>query len=165
MTENSIHIRTADLIDIPLLFRLIRESFRDVAERFGLTAENCPKHPSNCMDAWVENDLKRGVVYFILEKGHVAAGCVALEKASPDVCYLERLAVLPRYRNNGFGLALVDHVLSEARRMGVKQVGIGIIAKQAELAAWYEKIGFVAGEIKAFAHLPFMVAFMTFTTS
>jgi len=163
MNVPKVLIRTADAADIPLLSNLIRESFRDVAERFGLTAENCPKHPSNCTDEWVEHDLKRGVVYFILEKDHAGAGCVAMERASADECYLERLAVLPQFRKNGFGRVMVDHVLAEAKRMGAKQVGIGIIAKQAELAAWYKNIGFVEREVKSFSHLPFMVAFMALT--
>jgi hypothetical protein len=33
--------------DIDRLARLIRHSFADVARRFALTPQNCPKHPSN----------------------------------------------------------------------------------------------------------------------
>ncbi len=49
-------IRKADSCDISLLAGLVREGFQYVAERFGLTLENCPKHPSHCTD---DKELKR----------------------------------------------------------------------------------------------------------
>jgi GNAT superfamily N-acetyltransferase len=145
-----IHIREADSHESSLLSHLIRKAYREVAERFNLTPENCPKHPSNCSDEWIENDFKRGVVYYILELDDAPIGCAALEKADPDHCYLERLAVTPPHRNNGFGKALVDHVLAQARVFKMKSVGIGIISEQVDLKSWYRKIGFVEKEPKRF---------------
>ena len=162
MTANTIYIREADSDDVPLLAGLIRDSFRDVAERFSLTPENCPKHPSNCEAEWIESDLARGVTYYILEHNGTPAGCVALEIAGPDLCYLERLAVLEEKRRQGFGRALVDHVFAEAKALRTKQIGIGIIAADTELKSWYQKIGFTEEETKEFEHLPFLVTFMTY---
>ena len=88
-------IRVGTQKDVAVLAEIIRISFRDVAERFGLTQENCPTHPSNCTVDWVHRDMDRGVTYFILEAEGIASGCVALELASSELCYLERLAVLP----------------------------------------------------------------------
>ena len=51
-----LHIREADSSDVSLLGVLVRECFQDVAERFNLTLENCPKHPSHCTD---DKELKR----------------------------------------------------------------------------------------------------------
>jgi GNAT superfamily N-acetyltransferase len=153
-------IRRADSGDIPLLTGIIRRSFQTVAERFGLTPENCPKHPSNCSVDWIERDLSRGVQYFILENDGNPAGCAAMEHA-PGACYLERLAVLPEERGKGYGLALVRHILMKAEALGAGEVGIGIIAAQTDLKEWYEKIGFIAGDIRDFPHLPFRVLFMS----
>jgi ribosomal protein S18 acetylase RimI-like enzyme len=157
---NNIDIRETNSADIPLLVRLIRDSYHDVAQRFGLTPENCPKHPSNCTDKWIEKDFDRGVTYYILESNNAPVGCIALEKTSSDVCYLERLAVLPEYRRNGFGKLLVDHVICQAKASGVKEISIGIIAEDIELKQWYQKIGFIKRDTKGFSHLPFMVTFM-----
>ena len=154
-------IKLANLEDSALLCRLIRDSFRDVAERFSLTLQNCPKHPSNYTEEWVQKDFARGVTYLILSQNNVPVGCVALEKANDDLCFLERLAVLPEKRRKGFGRTLVDHVFSKARVMGAKEISIGIIAAQTELNRWYQKIGFVEGETKEFPHLPFQVTLMT----
>jgi len=155
--------RTCTQEDIGILTEIIRKSFQDVAERFGLTQENAPSHPSNCTHNWIRYDMERGVTYFILENENQIAGCVASEQANPKVCYLERLAVLPEKRNRGFGKTLVERVFSKARELGADCVSIGIIAKQTELKNWYKKLGFVEGETKKFLNLPFPVTFMSYT--
>ncbi len=161
MISNIVHIREANSADISLLSRLVRQSYRDVADRFTLTPANCPKHPSNCTDEWIENDFGRGISYFILEQRGIPAGCVAIERAETDLCYLERLAVLPRERKKGLGSQLVEHAFHTARGRGSKKISIGIIAAQTELKQWYRKFGFAEGETKEFSHLPFRVTFMT----
>jgi GNAT superfamily N-acetyltransferase len=153
-------IREASAGDIPLLAALIRDSFRDVAERFALTPESCPTHPSFCSDEWVDTAMGKGVRFFLLEEDGHACGCVALEKAGPDVCYLERLAVLPQCRRKGHGKSLVLHVLEEARGAGAERVEIGIIAARTELRDWYLGLGFAETGKKRLEHLPFEVAFM-----
>ncbi len=155
-------IREANSTDASLLSGLICEAYREVADRFGLTLENCPKHPSNCTQEWIENDFGRGVIYFILERSGEPVGCVGLEKANPQLYYLERLAVLPSSRRKGLGKALVDHIFMTARALGAKQISIGIIAHDKELKRWYQRMGFVEEKTKAFEDLPFLVTFMTY---
>lgn len=153
-------IKEATKEDIPLLSRLIRSSFRDVAERFHLTPQNAPKHPSNCTEEWVRTAMDKGNRYFLLEALERPCGCVALERANPQVCYLERLAVLPEVRKRGFGEILVRHAVEEVRKIGDQRLEIGIIAEQSDLRDWYIKRGFVLTHTRRFEHLPFEVAFM-----
>jgi ribosomal protein S18 acetylase RimI-like enzyme len=161
----SYQVRTCTSEDIGVLAETIRDSFRDVAERFGLTEENCPRHASNCTPDWIEKDMDRGITYFVMESEGRVAGSVALEQAKPGVYYLERLAVIPGQRRRGIGKALVAHVLSEARGFGCSRVGIGVIADQTELKDWYRKIGFEETDNREFAHLPFLVTFMYYRLS
>jgi N-acetylglutamate synthase-like GNAT family acetyltransferase len=153
-------IREAKEIDKGILVKLIHESFRDVAEKFALTAENCPKFGAFNAKDRVDGDFKKGVRYYILQENGRACGCVALEKAGQDVCYLGKLAVLPEHRNKGFGQALVNHLFEQAGQMGIRRVEIGLISKHRKLKTWYKKFGFVQNRTKKFDHLPFMVAFM-----
>lgn len=180
--------------DIDRLSRLTRESFADVANRFGLTPQNCPKHPSNYTREWVERDLARGVRYFILIVDGTAVGCVGVEKASPATgnrlpehdfgtpgrasrishsstsdnavqnrcleVYMERLAILPPHRGQGYGTRLVRHAISQARKSGASTVGIGIIAADSGLKDFFTALGFEEGETKTFPHLPFAVVFL-----
>jgi len=154
-------IRMAGKGYIQPLSQLIRTAHKDVADRFSLTTENCPKHPSNCTANWIENDIERGVVYYLSESEKKLTGCVALEYAAPGLGYLERLSVLPQYRKKGFGRKLTEHAFVRARQQGINTISIGIIANFLELRTWYEKIGFVEGETKTFPHLPFQVLLMT----
>jgi GNAT superfamily N-acetyltransferase len=159
--KNLPQIREAKRSEAELLARIIRKSFLDVAERFNLPPERTPTHPSNCQPDWVEKAMAKGVTYYVMEQDGRAVGCVALENAGEGVFYLERLAVLPEIRRNGYGSMLVDRALNEARRMGAKTVQIGIIAEQTELENWYARRGFKTTGRKSFDHLPFTVAFMS----
>ena len=98
-------IRETSKADISILFDILRNSFAGVAKRFNLTVENCPKNLAFCTEQRIEDDFNRGLKYYILENDGQACGCIALEKAGPDACYLERLAVLPERRKKGFGKA------------------------------------------------------------
>jgi N-acetylglutamate synthase-like GNAT family acetyltransferase len=153
-------IRDANEVDKEILVTLVRNSFRDVAEKFALTGENCPKFPAFNAKERVESDFQKGLKYYILEDDGRPCGCVALEKAGPDLCYLGRLAVLPQYRNRGFGRALVNHLFEKAEKTGIRRIEIGIISKHRKLKNWYKKSGFIQKSTKKFDHLPFMVAFM-----
>ena len=146
--------------DGPTVVRILRRACATVAERFGLTPENCPKNLAFCTEDRVREDLERGLRYYFLEEGAEVCGCVALEKARPEVCYLERLAVLPERRSQGFGTALVHHALTEAAKIGAARVEIGIISEDTRLKDWYGRFGFVQTGTKTFDHLPFVVAFM-----
>jgi len=153
-------IRDSTEDDISLLTDLIRESFKDVAERFNLTAYNAPSHPSNCTEEWIIKAIQKGNKYYILEYQGVPCGCVALEEANSEVCYLERLSVLPNYRIKGFGKALVNHIIHKAKKITAKRIEIGIIAENLELKNWYIKQGFIERDIIKYEHLPFKVLFL-----
>lgn len=155
-------ILEAKATDMNDLAKVIRYSFATVAQQFGLTPENCPKHPSNCTVEWIEADMKRGVTYYLLEFEFNIIGCVALEKTTEKICYLERLAVVPDKRNQGFGQQLLNYFQSQAKSMGFTKIGIGIINKQHALKQWYKKLGFIETGTKTFEHLPFTVAFMEY---
>jgi N-acetylglutamate synthase-like GNAT family acetyltransferase len=153
-------IRQASSEDQEVLAEIIRESFRDVAQRFGLTGENAPAHASNCRPDWIARDMARGVCYFILSQNARPVGCVAVENPRPEVCYLERLAVLPEMRGRHFGSALVRQALDFAVSKQAEKVSIGVIDAHVELQEWYKRFGFVPVGTRCFPHLPFQVCFM-----
>jgi N-acetylglutamate synthase-like GNAT family acetyltransferase len=161
----AVEIRPAGSQDIIRITAIIRAAFGVVARRFQLTPHNCPKHPSNCTENWVARDLARGVTYYLATIDRQPVGCMGVELASGEDCYLERLAVLPHYQRKGIGAALVGRGLDQARRLGVRKVGVAIIAAQSELAQWYQRLGFTHAGTRRFDHLPFEVAFLTTETT
>ncbi len=154
-------IRPATEADAPVLASLVSQANQDVARRFGLTPQTCPKHPSQCEPSWIVDDLRRGVRYFLRETEAGPVGCVAYEAPRPGRAYLNRLSVLPAHQRQGHGAALVRHVQNLARQEGATVLSIGVIDGHTTLRVWYGHFGFVDGEVKHFDHLPFAVRYMT----
>jgi len=148
--------------DAEQLALIISEANKDVAQQFDITMRNAPKHPSFCTKAWVLSDLKRGEEYFLYKDGEVLAGCVAFEQPDNDTAYLNRLSVMPKYRHNGIGSALVRYVLDYSKTRNVQTVSIGIIADHELLKHWYSGLGFVEVNTRKFEHLPFDVKYMKY---
>lgn len=156
-------IREASAKDLTTIAMLVSESNKDIAEKFGLNADNCPKHPSFCTEAWVKSDLARGERYFILEEDSVPIACVAYENPSAGLAYLNRLSVLPPYRNRGIGAHLVKYIIQLAQASSIQTISIGVIGEHSDLQRWYRSLGFIDGETKHFPHLPFSVKYMLYT--
>jgi GNAT superfamily N-acetyltransferase len=88
------------------------------------------------------------------------AGFVAVERAEDSVYYLEKLAVLPEYRNRGYGRQLVSFVIERVRRLGGKKLGLGMWDIQSDLKEWYTGMGFRETSKKELDFLPLTVCFM-----
>ena len=158
----TVRIREAFGDESGTLAGIISAANRDVAIRFGLDADNCPKHPSFCTREWVTADLSRGERYFVLEDGGVPVACVAYETPNAEIAYLNRLSVLPEWRRRGYGEQLVAHVIALARAATIPAISIGVIDAHEDLQRWYRKQGFADGETKRFPHLPFAVKYMRY---
>ncbi len=156
------NIIQANESEAQLISDIISISNKDIADRFGLTLENCSKHPSFCCVDWVTADMVRGVKYFILKVDGKNIGCVAYESPDAKTAYLNRLSVLPQFRNKKYGVELVKYHVNYARTSGKEVVSIGIIAAHNELKEWYEHIGFVEQGVQSFEYLPFEVMYMSY---
>lgn len=150
----------AERKDYNLLASIVSKSNKDVAELFDLTINNAPKHPSFCTPEWILSDFDRGQKYFISTDNGVENGCVAFEQPNNETAYLNRLSVLPEFRNIGIGAALVHHIIDYSKENKVSNISIGIIADHTQLKEWYLKHGFNEGELQKFDHLPFNVLYM-----
>jgi len=139
---------------------VIRNSFGTVAEELNLTPENAPTHPSFITPDQLEELRQKGLVFYGYFLDDMQVGFVAMEKADDSLYYMEKLAVLPEYRHNGYGSDLVRFILDTAAARGVKKLSIGIIYEQAVLKDWYKDIGFKETGTENFEHLPFTVGFM-----
>jgi N-acetylglutamate synthase-like GNAT family acetyltransferase len=156
-------IREATPKELATIAMLVSASNKDVALKFGLNTDNCPKHPSFYTAEWVKSDLERGQKYFVLEKNSEPIGCVAYENPSTGLAYLNRLSVLPAHRNCGASALLVQHIIQYAKTNFISKISIGIIGEHIELHRWYEALGFNNGETKQFPHLPFSVKYMSYS--
>ncbi|MDD2372966.1 MAG: GNAT family N-acetyltransferase [Syntrophomonadaceae bacterium] len=139
---------------------VIRESFITVANQFKLTRENAP---SNAAFIELEDLLKmkeKDIHLFGVFKDEIQIGFFTVERNDNDLCYLNKLAVLPGYRHNGYGKKMLDFVFLYIKRAGGGKISIGIINENLVLKNWYIQSGFTETVIKNYPHLPFEVCLM-----
>ncbi len=145
--------------------QIIIESFKTVADEFKLTEENCPTHPSFITYEKLKELKEKGLRFFGLFEENIfnenkQVGLIAIEKADDTLYYLEKLAVIPGYRNKGYGKKLMDFAFDFIKSEEGKFVSIAIIDKSKILKKWYMDYGFIEREKKDFQKLPFTVCFL-----
>ena len=153
-------IKTIEKAELPAALGVIRRSFATVAEEFGLTRENCPKHTSFLPMEYLETQFGWGWIMFGLYENGEIVGYVSLSKGEDGAYELHHLAVLPEFRHHGGGKRLLDRAKETVVQSGGTTITIGIIEESTVLREWYAANGFVHTGTKKFPHLPFTTGFM-----
>lgn len=156
-------IRQVFVEDAALVAFLIKNSFTDVARRFGLTPENCSSHQSYITEDSVKDDFQKGTHFFIKVDRGISVGCLGIAFDDANICSIVHIGVLSGRRCHGFGTELVEKALDEAKIYGAKCLNVGIMSDDIQLKKWYEKRGFVEKETKQPNDFPFSVAFLEYS--
>ena len=156
----NVSISKVKALDLPECLEVIHQSFKTVAEVFGLTRENCPKHTSFIPLSFLEAQMNWGWHMYALYNGEKIIGYMSLSKEGDDVFELHNLAVLPEYRHKGFGKLLMDHAKEVVRTLGGKSIKVGIIEESDVLKKWYIANGFVHTGTKKYDHLPYKSGYL-----
>ncbi len=146
--------------ELPACLHVIHQSFQTVADEFGLTQQNCPKHTSFIPLSFLETQRTWGWKMYGLYTDKKLIGYMSLSKESEDAYELHNLAVLPAYRHNGYGKLLLDYAKSTVKKLGGNAIKIGIIEESTVLKNWYEANGFEHIGAKKFDHLPFTSGYL-----
>ena len=155
-----LEIRKVRYEELERCAQVIRDGFRDVAETFSLTRENCPAHTSFVEAEHLRQEYEHGFFMFGAFMGDVLVGYVSTREIGDGVWELDHLAVLPAYRRRGIGKCLIDRCVDEAKQQDATTMKIGIIEENKKLKAWYLSYGFRPSGTARFSHLPFTVGFM-----
>ncbi len=92
--------------DLEASLEIIHTSFQTVADEFGLTRENCPGHTAFMTLEELIGNKANGLVCFglFVEARQVGFIGVEIDETRGDGRFwLEKLAVVPSERHNGFG--------------------------------------------------------------
>ena len=85
-----------------------------------------------------------GAIFLARDSGGEPIGCVALRPfPAPGCCEMKRLYVAPTARGAGLGRALVQRIVSEAVRLGYKEMRLDTLPTMTSAIALYEEAGFV----------------------
>lgn len=158
-------IKPAEAFELDVCAEVIRQSFATVAQDFGLTPENCPSNGAFLKTERLTAEQEQGKRMFALHSAGSIAGFVAVGCLEDGVFTIEKLAVLPEHRHNGYGKSLLDYAIQQAKNLGGEKISIGIIEEHTVLKNWYIMSGFVPTGSKVFEHLPFTVGFMEYQIS
>lgn len=146
--------------ELELFTNVIRNSFRTVADQFGLTEINSPTNPAFTTAENLKN-LALKAECFGLYKNGIPCGFFALEfNYESKSVFLERVCVLPEYRHNGFGKTILEFAESYCRERSADKISIGMMNNNTVLKNWYIENGFTEISVKQFSHLLFDVCFL-----
>ena len=138
--------------DLPALHALIERAYRGDSARMGwsheadlLGGQRTDRAVLTEMLADPEQRL------LVARDGRALTGCVSVRRVGPDRCYLGLLTVEPALQAAGLGRSLIAAAEDSARRMGATVMEMTVIARRAELVAWYERRGYrLTGERRPF---------------
>ncbi len=149
-------IRPAGLDDVSALRALVEKAYRGDTARAGWT------HEADLLDDERTSDIElAGVIANPAQRllvaegsGGALTGTVTVSEAGPGLAYLGMLCVDPSGQASGLGRRLVAAAEAAAREAwGAHSVEMTVIARRAELIAWYERRGYArTGEIRPFPH-------------
>ena len=155
-------IRQIEKKDIPECISVIRESFMTVARQFDITPENAPAFTAYATDEakilhWMDNQHRPMYGYFSDGK---LAGYYNLYLPGDNEGELGSLCVLPSYRHDGIGDALLNDSIERAKALGCTKMNLSIVEENTVLRAWYEAHGFTHIGTKKFDFFPFTCGYL-----
>lgn len=114
---------------------------------FGVLTEYGLKPDPACTDADLDdlegNYARRGGSFSVLEATDgTIIGSVGIDAAGAGVCELRKMYLSRAHRGKGLGKLLLDHGLSEARRLGFRRVVLETASVLTEAIRLYERYGF-----------------------
>lgn len=110
---------------------------RRIRTRVFIEEQDCP--PEEEWDGY--DETSRHVLGRVDGEAVATARWRAVPHDEEIVAKLERFAVLPEHRGRGYGTALVQYVLEDARRAGFDTF---FVHAQSHLQDWYEDLGFTS---------------------
>ncbi len=145
-------IGPAQAADLSALHPLIERAYRGDSARVGWSHEadllGGQRTDLAALDAMLADPEQR---LLVLREGDVIRGCVSLRRVAPDRCYLGLLTVEPTLQAAGLGRRLLAAAEDCARELGATVVEMTVIARRAELVAWYERRDYrLTGERRPF---------------
>jgi predicted GNAT family N-acyltransferase len=110
---------------------------RSIREQVFIEEQDCP--PAEEWDG--HDETSRHVLGWVDGEAVATARWRTVPHDEEIVAKLERFAVLPKHRDQGYGTALVQYVLEDARRAGFDTF---LVHAQSHLQDWYEDLGFTS---------------------
>jgi len=129
-----------------------RKLFREYEAWFGLALcfQNFDEEVANLPGKYAAPEGRLFLAY-LDEK---LAGCIALRKLEDGICEMKRLFVKDEFRGQKIGVALIEKLIAEARKIGYEKMRLDTFPpKMGKAVSLYESYGF--REIPPYYHNPY----------
>ena len=153
-------IKPVSAQQLPEYAEVIRSSFATVAQDFGFTRENCPRHTSFITNERLQGKFTSGYTPFACFDGETIVGFVSLTDRGNGVFELNDLSVLPAYRHLKYGKALLDFCKAKVAAWSGRTIKLELIEENTTVKNWYAVNGFVHTGAAQYEGLPFTVGSM-----
>ena len=160
MSDTSAFVRSPLLESNPNEVKIRRASFDDVAAIHCITQVAYTQYRTLIpySSIWRETpeiiaaEMQLGPILLCVVDGEVVGSvrCHVEHEAGQEFIYVHRLAVLPIYRRQGLGCALMQAVEDLAKSENLHQVRLETRAAQPENYHFYRKLGYELGEISLY---------------
>lgn len=145
--------RLAQPADAPAIRALVERAYRGDSARAGWTHEaDLLSGERTSLDEVSAIIAAPDKFVVLAEQGSALAGSVTVTDLGDGRCYLGMLAVDPALQAGGIGRSLMAEAETQAMcRFGARVMEMTVIARRAELIAYYERRGYHrTGEIRPF---------------
>jgi ribosomal-protein-alanine N-acetyltransferase len=131
---------------MPVSFRIDRlEGDTDLEGVLEVESESFTNPWTRDMYTWELQNRNICHIYVVRTDDCAVAGFCALWLVYDEI-HINNLAIRPRYRQQGIGTALLQHVLAAARELGARRATLEVRASNEGARRLYERFGFyVAG--------------------
>ena len=148
--------------DLSAIVGILNVSHGTVAKDFEFTKDNNPTNNAFIDEQTLSVQLNKGIDLYAMLNNDKLIGCIAIEKSTneTDTFYIEKVSIIPEFRNRGYGIKLMDFAITKIKEFGGKVISIALIDSNIKLKKWYLSQGFIETGTKDFIHLPFRVCFM-----
>lgn len=150
-------ITNEDLLQCITIFH---KGYETVALEFGLTEENCPdRGRANLPISKLIHEFEKGTLMFGYFIEGQLIGFLGI-KISDNICKLNDIIILPKFRGHGYGSELLHFCKNKAKELGRSKITLGMIDDNLKLKQWYLDNGFVNVGYKKFEKAPFTIGYM-----
>ncbi|HEY6768131.1 MAG TPA: GNAT family N-acetyltransferase [Candidatus Sulfotelmatobacter sp.] len=136
-----IKVLTFAQAESPAQIAQVRELFLEYAESLGFSL--CFQNFEEELAGLPGGYAPPGGRLLLAECEGETVGCVALHRLSDDVCEMKRLYLRPQYRGRGFGRAIANRIVEDARGIGYRRLRLDTVEPvMRDAVAMYRKLGF-----------------------
>jgi ribosomal protein S18 acetylase RimI-like enzyme len=153
-------IRSVSESELSECLKIIQAAYIPVAERFGLTDDNCPDSGRATLKfESLLQEYENGELMFIYCDDGRICGYLGMCR-NGEVLKIDDIVVLPAYQGKGIGSNMLSFAKNYARDCGCIKLRLGMINNNTELKNWYRKHGFETVELIQYPNAPFVTGYM-----